>query len=163
MRRRAGDRAQPRAVPCPLKTNSRRAAAAYSSRRICILLCMRTLLAALIACGILSFNACISCSTKQNPDQLKENTAAATAALKSDAKALAGGVVEGLRRPTPEKPLDLNTASQASLKTLPGIAQADAERIVAARPYERPSQLLERHIVSREQYDRIADLVTVPK
>jgi DNA uptake protein ComE-like DNA-binding protein len=94
---------------------------------------------------------------------VKENTAAATAALKSNAKAVAGGVIEGLRRPTPDKPIDLNTGSKSSLKSLPGISDAEADRIIAGRPYSSTRQLVDKRILSRDAYDKIADRVTVQK
>ncbi len=111
----------------------------------------------------LTFNGCTACYNKPNPDQVREQTAAATAALKSNAKAVAGGVIEGLRRPTPEKPIDLNTGSKASLTSLPGINDAAAERIVAGRPYSSTHQLVDRRILSRDAYDKIADRIIVSK
>jgi DNA uptake protein ComE-like DNA-binding protein len=94
---------------------------------------------------------------------VKENTAEATAALKSNAKAVASGVVEGLRRPTAEKPIDINSGSKGSLKSLPGVSDSDADRIVAGRPYTSTRELVERRILSRDTYDKIADRLTVKK
>jgi DNA uptake protein ComE-like DNA-binding protein len=99
----------------------------------------------------------MSCSLKQNPDELKEKTAQTTAALKSDAKAVAAGVREGWSR---DKALDLNHASRAQLEALPGISGSEADRIIAHRPYSRPDELVDRDILSRRQYDKIADRVT---
>ncbi len=116
-----------------------------------------------VAAGCLVLNGCTSCYSKPSPDQVKENTAQATAALKSDAKAVVGGVIEGLRRPTPDKPIDLNTGSKGSLQSLPGISDVEADRIVAARPYTSTRQLVDRRILSRDAYDKIADRITVNK
>lgn len=123
---------------------------------------MKTILAtSLVGAALLFFNGCTACYTKPNPEQVKENTAEATAALKSNAKAVAGGVVEGLRRPTPDKPIDINSGSKESLRSLPGINDADADRIVNGRPYTSTRQLLDKRILSRDQYDKIADRITV--
>jgi DNA uptake protein ComE-like DNA-binding protein len=104
------------------------------------------------------------CTTKpQSPEQVREKTAQATAELKDNAKAVAEGVRDGLTRPSPEKPLDLNSASKSQLMGLPGVDDATADRIVAGRPYASEHQLLERHIVSREEYNKIADSITVAK
>ena len=40
---------------------------------------------------------------------------------------------------------------------------ASADRIIAGRPYTSEHELLERRIVSREEYDKIADSITVKK
>ena len=116
-----------------------------------------------VVAGCLAFNGCTACVSKPSPDQVRENTAAATAALKSNAKAVAGGIVEGLRRPTPEKPIDLNAGSKGALKSLPGISDAEADRIIAGRPYASTRQLVDRRILTRDAYDKISDRITVTK
>jgi len=119
-----------------------------------------TLLTAL-AGGILFVSACNS--KPASPDQVREKTAEATAELKDNAKAVAQGLREGLTRPSSDKPLDLNKASKAQLMSLPGIGDASADRIIAGRPYASEHELLDRKIVSREEYDKIADSITVTK
>jgi competence protein ComEA len=94
---------------------------------------------------------------------VRQKTAEATAELKENAKAVAQGVREGLTRPSPDKPLDLNTASKAQLMSLPGMDDATADRVIAARPYSSEHELLDRRIVSREEYNKIADSITVKK
>ena len=117
--------------------------------------------APLAAAGlILILTGCFSCSVKQNPQQLKEKTAETTAALKSDAKAVASGVREGWSR---DKPLDVNHATKAQLESLPGISAAAADRIIANRPYAKRDDLLSRGILTRREYERIADQLTAKK
>ncbi len=96
----------------------------------------------------------------ESPDELREKTAHATAEMKSDAKAVAKGIREGWSR---DKPLDLNTASKDQLETLPAMTSAEAERVIAGRPYDDPSDLLTRRILSKPQYDKISDRVTAKK
>jgi competence protein ComEA len=43
--------------------------------------------------------------------------------------------------------VDINSASRAQLKTLPGIGDAEADRIVAGRPYLSKADLASRHVV----------------
>ncbi|HWH60951.1 MAG TPA: helix-hairpin-helix domain-containing protein [Terriglobales bacterium] len=102
---------------------------------------------------------CVAC-THQNPQDLKEKTAHATAELKRDAKAIASGVHEGWSQ---YKTLDVNTATREQLLTLPGITPADADRITAGRPYDTPEDLVTRHIIPKKKYDRISDLLKVKK
>jgi DNA uptake protein ComE-like DNA-binding protein len=104
------------------------------------------------------------CSSKApSPDQVREKTAEATSELKENTKAVAEGVREGLTRPSSDRPLDLNSATRSQLLSLPGITDDAAERIIAARPYSNIHQLLDRRIISREEFNKIADSITVKK
>jgi len=102
---------------------------------------------------------CIGC-THQNPQDLKEKTAHATAELKRDAKAVGSGIREGWSQ---YKTLDVNTATKKQLMTLPGVTAAEADRIIAGRPYDRPEDLVTRHVISKKEYDRISDLLQLKK
>ena len=119
------------------------------------------LLAIAVSAVPIGFTGCNS--QPSSPDQVRAKTAQATAELKQDAQAVAQGVREGLTRPTPDKPLDLNKASKAQLMGLPGMDDAAADRVIAGRPYSSEHQLLERRILSREEYNKIADSITVKK
>jgi DNA uptake protein ComE-like DNA-binding protein len=122
------------------------------------------LLALVLSALPLFFTGCTACNTKPtSPDQVREKTAEATAELKENAKAVAQGLREGLTRPSPDKPLDLNQASKAQLMSLPGMDDASADRVIAGRPYSSEHELLERRIISREEYNKIADSITVKK
>ena len=121
---------------------------------------VKTIAAALstIAGSAVCLTLMAGCTSKQqNPDELREKTAQATATLKSDAKAVAEGVREGLNR---DKVLDLNQATKEQLLTLPGITSVRADRVIAGRPYGKSQELLSRHIVTSQEYDRIKDRVT---
>ena len=118
-----------------------------------------TILARQLCTMLLITLACTSCS-RQNPQDLKEKTAQATAELKRDAKAIGSGVREGWSK---YKTQDLNSATKEQLMTLPGIKEGDAARIIAERPYSRPDDLVTRRVISKKKYDRISDLVKVGK
>jgi radical SAM superfamily enzyme with C-terminal helix-hairpin-helix motif len=109
---------------------------------------------------ILLLAALAGCTPQQNPQELKEKTARATEEVKRDAKAVAAGIREGWSR---DKPLDLNAATKEQLLSLPGLTSAQANRMVASRPYQKTSELLTRRIIPKSEYDKIADLVTVKK
>jgi len=100
------------------------------------------------------------CSQTQNSQDLKEKTAQATAEAKRDAKAVAQGIREGWSR---DKALDLNTATKDQLLTLPDMTAAEAERVIAGRPYDEPGDLVTRRVMTKAQYDKIAGRVTVKK
>jgi competence protein ComEA len=61
--------------------------------------------------------------------------------------------------PKPAKPVDINSASRAQLKTLPGIGDAEADRIIAARPYPSKAKLGAEKVVSDETYRAIKGLI----
>ena len=52
-----------------------------------------------------------------------------------------------------EKLVDINSASAAELKTLPGIGDAEARRIIAGRPYLSKADLTTHYIITRETYE----------
>lgn len=58
--------------------------------------------------------------------------------------ALAAGPTPA-RAPAPL--IDINSASRAQLKTLPGIGDAEADRIVAARPYLSKADLASKQVI----------------
>jgi len=80
----------------------------------------------------------VGCTSSDNPQDLKEKTARETATMKRDAKAVAEGIREGWSR---DRPLDLNTASKDDLMALPGVDSAEADRIIAVRPFREPDEL----------------------
>ena len=109
---------------------------------------------------ILLLTALAGCTQQQNTQELKEKTAQATAEVKDDAEAMAAGIREGWTR---DKPLDLNTATKDQLLSLPGVTAAEANRVIAGRPYTEPGDVVTRRIMPKVEYDKIADRVTAKK
>jgi competence protein ComEA len=55
--------------------------------------------------------------------------------------------------------LDINTATAAQLKTLPGMGDAYVARVIAGRPYTAKNQLTTRGILPVAAYDQIKDQI----
>jgi DNA uptake protein ComE-like DNA-binding protein len=54
--------------------------------------------------------------------------------------------------PAAVRPIDINSATKAQLKTLPGIGDAEAERIVARRPYRSKADLVTAEVIPAGTY-----------
>ena len=57
------------------------------------------------------------------------------------------------------KPMDINTASADQLKTLPGVTDDLAGKIIAGRPYTGKDQLLKQKIVDKDEYAKLRPLI----
>jgi DNA uptake protein ComE-like DNA-binding protein len=55
--------------------------------------------------------------------------------------------------------LDINTATAAELKALPGMGDAYAQRVIAGRPYTAKNQLVQRGILPAAEYAQIKPLI----
>ena len=52
----------------------------------------------------------------------------------------------------PKELIDINSASRAQLKTLPGIGDAEADKIIAARPYLSKADLVSKKVLGAGPY-----------
>ena len=87
-------------------------------------------------------------------------SAAATGAADANAAktAAAGKAKEGAAA-AKGKLVDLNTATQAELESLPGVGEAYAKTIMDARPFERKDQLVSKKVLTKATYTKVKDLV----
>jgi len=76
-----------------------------------------------------------------------------------DVKATAQGVHDGLKN-GPHSLVNVNSATENDLATLPGISRSDARRIIDRRPYRTTHDLLAKGAVSESDFEKIRDRVT---
>lgn len=55
--------------------------------------------------------------------------------------------------------IDLNSASERQLESLPGITPEDAHRIIRSRPYHSKADLISKGVISLSTYRRIRDQI----
>lgn len=105
-------------------------------------------------------------ATEQAKQGSKEALADARVAAKNAEQAVndvAAGVKQGLDTKTPAAGdrLDLNSASQADLESLPGISAGKARQIIEHRPYTSSHDLVKSGLLTEGQFEDIAPKVTV--
>ena len=87
---------------------------------------------------------------------------AAQATKKAPAKAADKAPAKAAEKAAPApagEPMDINSATEAQLKTLPGIGDAYSKKIIAGRPYARKDQLVSKNIVPQATYDKISSMI----
>ena len=84
---------------------------------------------------------------------------AAASAVKADAKTAAAGKENAKDAKAAVKAaiVDINSATDAELKGIPGIGDAYAAKIIAGRPYANKTQLKSRKILPAPLYEQVKD------
>ena len=121
--------------------------------------------------------ALVSVACSNDPATTRKQAANATEQLKRDAREAAGdikkgaavtktdltaaaqGVKEGMNDKSSSQ-VNVNTASKAELMGLPGIEEAEANAIIADRPYRTPHQIVSKGAVREDEYQKISSRLT---
>ena len=104
---------------------------------------------ALIALTLL-MSAGLCLADEVQPQKAKQANAAVKAKAAASKSKPAAPTIE---------PVDINSASKEELKKLPGIGDADADKIIAGRPYLTKAHLQTHHIVSPGVYQGLRERV----
>jgi len=70
-----------------------------------------------------------------------------------------GPKAQGAKPAAKPKLVDINSASKKELMTLPRIGEAEADKIIAGRPYLVKAHLVTHNVVSRAAYENLKALV----
>jgi competence protein ComEA len=108
----------------------------------------------IIKTALIALTLCVSASLSLADETQVQKAKQANAAAK--AKAAAKKSKAG---PPQVEPVDINSASKDELKKLPGIGDADADKIIAGRPYLTKAHLQTHNIVSPGVYQGLRQLV----
>lgn len=107
---------------------------------------MRTALVAL------TFSMCAGMALAAEAQPAKAKPASAASAAKPAAKKAKAAVPR-------VEPVDINSASKDELKKLPGIGDAEADKIIAGRPYLTKAHLVTHKIIPDGLYQSLRDLI----
>jgi DNA uptake protein ComE-like DNA-binding protein len=69
---------------------------------------------------------------------------------------ITAGVKQGMNGNGSPGAIDINTAGERRLTTLPGITPERARRIIGNRPYDTPHDLVPKGVLTRAEYDQIS-------
>lgn len=99
---------------------------------------------------------------KEESKEVAKKLEAASDQVKEQVKAVAQGVKEGWNDDKDKtRTVDINTASETELTSLPGVGKREARKIIKARPYQTEHELVSKGIFSEDAYLRFSDQVTV--
>ena len=56
--------------------------------------------------------------------------------------------------------VNLNTATKEELMTLPGMNDETADKVIAGRPYKSRNELVQKNIVTKDQFKKLSTMIT---
>jgi len=115
-----------------------------------------------VASLLLAASLAIAADVKVAVPDVKGAAKGAAADAKASAVATrdaAKGTAADAKAAAKAKLVDINTASEAELKAVPGIGDSYAAKIIAGRPYAKKDQLKSRNILPGPVYEKTRDLI----
>ena len=107
----------------------------------------------------LSAAALLLCTSLSLAVENKPAAPAETKAISGSKTTEKSAKAKDAKAPAKVKLVDINSASKKELKTLPGIGDAEADKIIAGRPYFSKAILVTENILPRGVYENLKTLV----
>jgi DNA uptake protein ComE-like DNA-binding protein len=113
----------------------------------------RSIIQSVLIAAALLLSANLSVAVENKPGGAPGETKAISGPKATEKSAKAGKPAAKV------KLVDINSAGKTELKTLPGISDTEADKIIAGRPYLTKAHLVTHNIVSRAVYENLKTLV----
>ena len=113
--------------------------------------------ALITAALLLSASLCLAVENK--PGTAVETKAVSGANTTETITKKTSAKTKGVKAATKVKLVDINSASKTELKTLPGISDTEADKIIAGRPYLSKAHLVTQNVLARSVYENLKPLV----
>ena len=97
--------------------------------------------------------------TSYPPPNTKAQTSSAGSTAQAQSQAGKSATAKSATKTPASKLIDINSATVDQLKTLPGISEVYAQKIVAGRPYRVKTDLARKNIIPQATYSKIAGMV----
>jgi competence protein ComEA len=107
----------------------------------------------IVKTALIALTLCVSASLSLADETQVQKAKQANAAAKAQA------AKKRKAAPPQVEPVDINSASKDELKKLPGISEADADKIIAGRPYLTKAHLQTHNVVSPGVYQGLRQLI----
>ncbi|MFA5913597.1 MAG: helix-hairpin-helix domain-containing protein [Sterolibacterium sp.] len=91
--------------------------------------------------------------------ETKSGTAGETKAISHGKASAKSAKAKGAKAAAKPKFVDINSASKAELMKLPGISAAEADKIIAGRPFNTKARLVTNKIITIGAYENIKQLI----
>lgn len=112
-----------------------------------------------LAASVLLCGVCAAAASSPAPAHRASAAQPAASAAKAATAAKAAAKAAARQRAAASSPVDINTASKVDLMKLPDITEADAQRIIAGRPYLTKAHLVTHKIIAIGTYQRINSMI----
>ena len=95
---------------------------------------------------------------KQSDKQLQQNTASSVRSAQHDLNEVGSLTKKLVGRNSDDSSatiVNLNYSSEQKLEALPGITPALAQKIIDNRPYNDPTDLISKHVLTQEEFTKV--------